>query len=55
MGVRDSDVAGRADVEGVGVVASGGIACGVVNGDLIEEEVLCVVDAEALDGGVFNV
>ena len=55
MSVRDSDVAGRADVEGVCVVASCGIACGVVNGDLIEQEVLRVVDAEALDGGVFDV
>lgn len=55
-GAGDGDAGGGADVEGVGVVAKGvGVAGGVVDGDLVELQVGCRVDGEALDGGVLDV
>lgn len=52
---RDVDSGGGANVEGVGVVATQGVAEGVVHVDVVHSEVGDAVDAESLDGGVENV
>jgi hypothetical protein len=52
---RDVHAGGRTNVESVGVVATQGIAEGVIHVDVVDSKVGNAVDAEGLDGGVENV
>jgi hypothetical protein len=54
VGVADGDVGTLANVEGIGVVAALGITVGVVDGDVVEDQVVGL-HAESLDGGVLDV
>lgn len=55
-GLVDGNARGGANVKRVGVVAAVGDITGlVVDCDGVEEQVLAVVDAETLDGGVEDV
>lgn len=63
VGVADGDVGTLANVEGIGVVAALGITVGVVDGDVVEDQVVglyaeslhgCVLDVQAGDGRVLQ-
>lgn len=53
-GIVDDDVRGRADAEGIGVVAAFCVAEAVVDGDGVDRQAPGVVDAEAVHGRVLD-
>jgi hypothetical protein len=56
VGVGDVHTSGAANIESIGVVSAvGNIASSVVDGDLIEGEVLRAVDGETLYGSVLDI
>ena len=54
IGVADGDIGARANIEGIGVVATLSITVRVVDGDLVEDQVIGL-HTESLDGGVLDV
>lgn len=54
VSVADGDVGTVANVEGIGVVAALGITVGVVDGDVVEDQVVGL-HTETLDRGVLDV
>lgn len=54
VGVADGDVGTGANIEGIGVVAALGITLAVVDGDVVEDQVVGL-DTETLNGGVLDV
>lgn len=52
-GAGDGDVGGLADIEAVGVVAAVVITVGVVDGDILDDEVVRF-DTDGLNGGVLD-
>lgn len=56
VGVGDGDACGAADVESVSVVATVGyVSSGVVDGDVVKDQVSGTIDRETLDRGVLDV
>ena len=54
IGVADGDIGTRANIEGIGVVTALGITVRVVDGDLVEDQVVGL-HTESLDRGVLDV
>ncbi len=54
-GPGDGHVRARADIERVRVMAAGGIAVGVVDGDVRHSQAFAAVDTDGLDGRVLDV
>lgn len=52
---RDVDASGRANVKSISVVATLGVAQGVIHVDIVDTKVGDAIDAERLDGGVDDV
>lgn len=53
--VDDIDTGARPNVESVGVVTTVAIAIGVVDRDSTNSEIVCIIDAEDLDGRVLDI
>ena len=54
VGVADGDVGALTNIEGIGVVASLSVTQAVVDGDVVEDQVVGL-NTETLDGGVLDV
>ena len=55
-GLVDGNAGGRADIESVSIMtAIGDVSIFVVDGNRVDHQILGIVDAEALDRGVFDV
>lgn len=54
VGVADGNVGTFTNIEGIGVVAAVGITIAVVDGDVVEDQVVGL-DTETLNGGVLDV